>query len=315
MTRIVSVVLLLFSLNTLAQDTLPKFTAYTRGNDKVIISWTNTYPKVTQISIQRSADSLKLFKTILTVPDPSVPQNGYLDAKGTHPKMFYRLFIVLDSGKYVFTKSQHPFSDTAYKMDAQRQEVMPENNARQRVVIAENMAPKEAELLKEKIQAAVAVKKEEPKAVMPVEKPKPAPEPERFFIIKKRDTVIMQLPEKSLKKFRDSIVLKTKDTMTFRSMDTIVLKPFVPKEVYKPSKYVFADNSGNVVILLPDAKNNNYGVKFYEDDKTFLFEVKQIKESYLVVDKTNFLHAGWFRFELYDDGKVKEQHKFFIPKD
>ena len=113
MTRTVSVVLLLLSLNTLAQDTLPKFTAYTRGSDKVIISWTNNYPVVTQISIQRSYDSLKLFKTILTVPDPSVPQNGYLDAKGTNPKMFYRLFIVLENGKYVFTQSQRPFWDSS----------------------------------------------------------------------------------------------------------------------------------------------------------------------------------------------------------
>lgn len=313
MTRTVSVVLLLLSLNTLAQDTLPKFTAYTKGSDKVIISWTNNYPIVTQISIQRSYDSLKLFKTILTVPDPTVPQNGYLDAKGTNPKMFYRLFIVLDNGKYVFTQSQRPFWDTSRRMDSQKPEVMPENNARQRVVIAENMAPKEAELLKEKIQEAI--KKTEPKTTIPVEKPKPAPEPERFFIIKKRDTVIMQLPEKGFKSFRDSIVLKTRDTMTFRSVDTILIKPFVPKEVFKASKFVYSDNSGNVVIMLPEAKNGNYAVKFYEDDKTFLFEVKQIKEPYLVVDKTNFLHAGWFRFELYDDGKVKETHKFFIPKD
>jgi hypothetical protein len=313
MTRTLSVVLLLLSLNTLAQDTLPKFTTYLRGNDKVIIGWTNAYPTVTQISIQRSYDSLKFFKTILTVPDPSVPQNGYLDAKGATPQMFYRLFIVLDNGKYIFTQSQRPFVDTFRRMEYQRPEVMPENNARQRVVIAENMAPKEAELLKEKIQEAV--KKADPKAIMPAEKPKPAPEPERFFIIKKRDTVIMQLPEKGFKKFRDSIVMKTRDTMTFRSVDTILLKPFVPKEVFRPSKYVYSDNGGNVVIMLPDAKTGNYAVKFYEDDKTFLFEVKQIKEPFLVVDKTNFLHAGWFRFELYEAGKEKEVHKFFIPKD
>ncbi|WP_315816366.1 hypothetical protein [Paraflavitalea speifideaquila] len=43
------------------------------------------------------------------------------------------------------------------------------------------------------------MKKADPKAITPVEKPKPAPEPERFFIIKKRDTVIMQLPEKDSK--------------------------------------------------------------------------------------------------------------------
>jgi len=314
MTRIVSVVLLLFSLNAIAQDTLPKFTAYTRGMDKVIISWTNAYPKVTQISIQRSTDSLRLFKTILTVPDPTVQQNGYLDAKGTNPKMFYRLFVVLDSGKYVFTKTMRPFYDTARNVADQRPETMPENNARQRVVIPENMAPTEAELLKEKIKEAI--KKEEPKTVTTVEKPKPAPEPERFFIIKKRDTVIMQVSEKGFRKFRDSIVLKTKDTMTFKSLDTILIKPFIPKEVYKPSRYVYTtERDGNVAISLPDAKSNHYSIKFFEDDKTFLFEVKQVKETWLVVDKTNFMHAGWFRFELYEDGKIKETHKFFIPKD
>lgn len=312
MTRILSFVLLLLSLNTVAQDTLPNFTAYARGMDKVIISWTNNYPKVNQISIQRSTDSLKFFKTILTVPDPSVPQNGYLDAKGASPQMFYRLFIVLDSGKYVFTPSKRGDTAQSQSPEGQQQEIIPENNARQRVVIAENIAPKEAELLKEKIRDAV--KKEEPARTItpaPAEKNKP----ERFFIVKRRDTLIMQLPEKSLKKFRDSILLRTKDTLTFKNMDTILLKPFVPKEVYRPSKYIFTDNSGNVVISLPDAKTNNYAVKFFEDDKTFLFEVKQVKEPYLIVDKTNFLHAGWFRFELLDDGKVKEQHKFFIPKD
>jgi hypothetical protein len=316
MTRIVSLIFLLFSLNTMAQDTLPEFTAYTRGMDKVIISWTNTYPKVTQISIQRSTDSLRMFKTILTVPDPTVQQNGYLDAKGTNPKMFYRLFVVLDSGKYVFTKTKRPFYDTARKVADQRPETMPENNARQRVVIPENMTASEAELLKEKIKEAI--KKEDPKAVMPVEKARPAPEPERFFIVKKRDTVIMQVSEKTFRKFRDSIVLKTKDTMTFKSLDTIVIKPFIPKEVYKPSKYVYTtERDGNVAISLPEAKTTHYSIKFFEDDtdKTFLFDVKQVKETYLVVDKTNFMHAGWFRFELYEDGKLKETHKFFIPKD
>ncbi|WP_276486148.1 hypothetical protein [Paraflavitalea pollutisoli] len=309
MTRILSLALLLLSINTLAQDTLPRFSAFARGNDKVIIGWTNTYPTVSQISIQRSYDSLRFFKTILTVPDPTVPQNGYLDAKGTNAKMFYRLFIVLDSGKYVFSKSQRPTWDTIRQIGTQRPETMPENNARQRVVIAENMAPKEAEILKEKIQEAV---KETPKTV---EKPKPAPEPEKFFVIKRRDSIIMQLPTKSLRKFRDSIILRTRDTMTFRNADTILIKPFIPKPVFKPSRFVYTDNRGDVVIALPDARSKSYTVKFFEDDTTPLFEVKQVKETYLVVDKTNFFHSGWFRFEIIEDGKEKEQHRFFIPKD
>jgi hypothetical protein len=92
-----------------AQDTLPKFTVTTKGNNRVLVSWTNAYPNVSQISIQRSYDSTKNFKTILTVPDPSNLQNGFVDTKAPTWFMFYRIFIVLDSGKYVFSPSKRPF--------------------------------------------------------------------------------------------------------------------------------------------------------------------------------------------------------------
>ena len=78
-------ILLLISLLhfvTEAQDTLPYFTLLNRGNNRIIVSWNNPYDKgIHQLSIQRSADSTKNFKTILTLPDPTVPQNGYADTK------------------------------------------------------------------------------------------------------------------------------------------------------------------------------------------------------------------------------------------
>ena len=111
MKRLLVVVVLLISLfiPAFAQDTLPNFTVTTRGTNKIFISWTNTYDSVSQISIQRSTDSTKNFKTILTVPDPKVLQNGFVDAKAQTPFMFYRLFIVMQGGKYLFSKSERPF--------------------------------------------------------------------------------------------------------------------------------------------------------------------------------------------------------------
>jgi len=46
-----------------------------------------------------------------------------------------------------------------------------------------------------------------------------------------------------------------------------------------------------------------------------LFELKDIKQKNFKLDKTNFYHAGWFRFELYEDGKLLEKHKFYLEKD
>jgi hypothetical protein len=312
MRKLVAFILLMgpFCFASLAQDTLPKFSAVTKGNGKILISWTNQYRSVSQISIQRSPDSTRNFKTILTIPDPSLPQNGFVDAKAITPYQFYRLFIVLDSGKYIFSPSKKAFWDTLHKEVAKEPEVepnKPENNHK-RVTIAANLPPKEAEKVKAKIQEATKETKEPTK-------PATIPEPEKFFTIKRRDSVVFQVPEKQFKRFRDSLVSKTKDTIAFESVDTIVIKPFIPKEVYKPSKYVYTARDGNVAISLPDVKNKHYALKFFDEDNSPLFEIKQVKEQAVLLDKVNFLHAGWFRFELYEDGKLKEKHKFFIPKD
>jgi hypothetical protein len=312
MRKLVALILLIgpFCFAGLAQDTLPKFSAITKGNGKIIISWTNQYKVVSQISIQRSSDSTRNFKTILTIPDPSLAQNGFVDAKAITPYQFYRLFIVLDSGKYIFTASKRAFWDTAHKEEVNEpvtEPSKPENN--KQVVISSNLPPKEAEKVKERIREAVKEPVKEPV------KPQPIPEPEKFFTIKRRDSVIQQVPEKQFKKFRDSIVSKTKDTIAFASVDTIVIKPYVPKEVYKPSRFVYTAKDGNVAIALPDAKNKHYAVKFFDEDATPLFEIKQVKETTVLLDKVNFMHSGWFRFELYEDGKLKEKHKLFIPKD
>jgi hypothetical protein len=286
-----------------AQDTLPKFSVVTKGNKKFIISWTNTFPNVTQISIQRSKDSTKGFASILTVPDPTAVQNGFVDAKAPDANQFYRLFVVQEGGKFFFTKSKRAFWDTVRVLPVPKQ-ASPENA--KRVVINDNVSPKQAEEIKEKLQ------QQNTPAPAPVVKP---PEPEKFFFIKKRDTLLGQINTKDFKKFRDSIVTKTKDTIAISSVDTILIKPFVPKEVFKPSKFVYTERDGNVAINLPLAATHHYSIKFFEEDGSPLFDIAEVKEPVLLIDKVNFMHAGWFRFELYEDGKLKEKHKFQVPKD
>lgn len=290
--------LLSVSSSSVAQDTLPGFTATTRGNNRVLISWTNKYPVVTQINIQRSYDSTRNFQTILAVPDPRIPQNGFVDSKAPTPFMFYRLFIVLDSGKYLFSKSKRAFWDTAKVVRQSTQ-----NN--RRVIVSDNVSEKEAEKIRDKISNGKTDDL----------KPPTEPVPEKIFTIVRRDSVLMQFPESNFRHFRDSIVNSTRDTLVFRSADTIMVKPFIPKVVYKPSQYVFTEKEGNVMIALPEALQKRYSIKFYEDDNTELFEITQVKEPVLTLDKANFLHAGWFRFELFEDGKLKERHRFYIPKD
>lgn len=269
-----------------AQDTLPRFTAVNKGNERIIISWTNPYGiSIRQLSIQRSFDSLKNYRTILTVVDPTVPQNGYVDTKATNDHMFYRLYILRDSGKYIFSKAKRPVIDSGFTNTSFLNQSSAEPNGITSV--------KELQELKEEAKI----------------------KNERVIYIKNKDVLIGAITESSLKRFRDSLHLETKDTIFMKTVDTLVIRPFFAKEYYKPSRYVFTERDGNIKILLADAASRKYHVKFFEEDNTEVFEIKHIKEPFVILDKTNFVHSGWFNFELYEDGKLKEKHKLYVPKD
>lgn len=213
---------LLISSTLYAQDTLPDFTVKNYGKKRTVVSWKNNYPLVKQIGIQRSADSLKNFKTILTVTDPMLPENGYFDNKALTDSMYYRLFIVLDKDEFLFTAPQRPMPDTAKKL---------------------------AEI----------------NTYTPAEK------------------LLLTEPKNS--------------------------------DIFVPSPFVFTQKDGYVQIKLPDAESKKFSIRFFEEDDSFLFELKEIKRSSFKIDRTNFYHAGWFKFELDEDGKLIEKHKFYLAKD
>jgi hypothetical protein len=97
--------------------------------------------------------------------------------------------------------------------------------------------------------------------------------------------------------------------------DTSIIEP-PGKPMYNyPSSNIFTAKDNTVILRLSDAVNKKYSVKFYDDNETFLFELKKIKEDYLIIEKVAFKHTGWFRFELYENGELMEDNKFLISKD
>jgi hypothetical protein len=91
-------------------------------------------------------------------------------------------------------------------------------------------------------------------------------------------------------------------------------EPEIKKPGWIPSAFVYTNKEGYVYLNLPDAAQKKYRVRFLEEDGTLLFEIKQVKESGLTLDKANFIHAGWFNFELYNDEKLVEKNKFYLAK-
>lgn len=85
--------------------------------------------------------------------------------------------------------------------------------------------------------------------------------------------------------------------------------------LFVPSQHVFTGKDNNVKVEVRNAKKNNYSIKIFEDDGTFLFEIKKIPEDNLIIDKSNFLHSGLFRFELYENHRLIERHKLYIAEE
>lgn len=272
MKKFLSLIILFCSIGffALAQDTLPKFNVKNIGNKHIIISWKNNYDVVKQISIQRSPDSLKNFKTILSVADPTSKENGYADTKAPSGNLFYRLFIVLDNGGFVFTDTKRPVFDS--------------------LILTKSKT--------EPAKITVAQTQEQTGAQQPVQQQE---QPEETSLNLKKDN----------NKTDKLDFGGTPPSITNKEINNNKPNP----NVFVPSLHVYTYKDGNVRINLPDTDEKKYNIKFFDEANSFVFEIKEVKQTPVLLDKANFYHAGWFKFELYEDGKLIEKNKFKITKD
>jgi len=72
------------------------------------------------------------------------------------------------------------------------------------------------------------------------------------------------------------------------------------------------EKNGDVVIALPANALGRYRVRFFDDRNVLLFEIRQIRDPLLIIEKYNFGHAGRFQYELYWDNGLVEKASFQI---
>ncbi len=128
------------------------------------------------------------------------------------------------------------------------------------------------------------------------------------------DRLVRSLGPSAYRKFKDSIVHTTKDTLYAIGETHVEIHPYSPAvKAGKPKPSVFVNAQGYVAVSLPMAKVHSYRLVFLAD-ATELFQLTTISETDLVLDKTNFIHAGWFSYELFENGKLTEKGRLFLPK-
>jgi|GEM_PF-840805 len=81
------------------------------------------------------------------------------------------------------------------------------------------------------------------------------------------------------------------------------------------TRYVRREKNGALVIGLPDAARGKYRIRFWDGDNHMIFEIRNIRDSMLIVEKYNFQHAGTFQYELFKNNILVEKNTFIIKKD
>ncbi len=136
-----------------------------------------------------------------------------------------------------------------------------------------------------------------------------------IITVRDKDSVLTQLHYPQFLDFKDSILTKTRDTLFAINKEEVIIKYFDPESQWIPSSFIFTNKKGYVQIQLPKAGTANYRIDFFDAQKKKIFQLKNILEPFLVLDKINFRHAGWFYFELYENNQVIEKSKFFVQED
>lgn len=234
MSKIVFFITLLFTSNSLlAQKTLPDISVI-NVSGKIIVSWKNEYKiPVSNISIQRSYDSLNNFTSISSVLNPESKENGFADTDAPYDRMYYRLFIAFEGGAYIITTAQKPSKDLTSLIDT-----------------SESIKPWQKNPL---IDSSIQL----------------PPDPNH---------------------------------------------PTVKKDNYPSERmYTYQDNS--IIIKLSDVEIKKYRILVFDEADAKIFELTNLKDRVLILDKMNFPHSGWYHFEIYDQNGLVEKNRFMVTRD
>jgi hypothetical protein len=105
---------------------------------------------------------------------------------------------------------------------------------------------------------------------------------------------------------------KTHNTIEKERINSTVSNKIVSN--WKASPFVFTNNNGYVQIQVTNPLEYVYKVLFQDENGNELFQIKKVDTDNLILDKTNFIHGGWFQFELYKDDVLLEKNKVYLNR-
>jgi hypothetical protein len=309
---IISLVFLVSLQKMHGQDTLPSFSVIERSG-KIIIGWINPNPELKQIIIQRSFDSSKGFRSIISMPDPSAYTNGYLDKPSDSASYYYRLFCTKPGGTYFFTETKKAIKEKIKTITYEEAAVLKSISSEEFVLNATTR--QKIQLVKQNYRL---ISKTQDGRFFFTESQKASKEKTKMITSEESSVLNSISPEEFLlnatNRQKIQLAKHSGNIIDPGKMDKTIKKDSVINEnIFQPSGLIFTDAESNLIIVLPDPEKKNFSLFVYQEDGEIVFRMKNIKESKLLIDKSNFISSGWFKYELFEGQKSREKNKFFIP--
>jgi hypothetical protein len=163
----------------------------------------------------------------------------------------------------------------------------------------------------ETIQPTLNIPVKKDSISVPVKKQLPIAEKQTLQVVNFIDTAEVI----TKKKLIESVLTLKADTIDTRSNIKIITEKIGPVNNLSPNPFLFVNKENNLMLVLPQTNKRKFNLQVWKENGQTIFHMKNIRESQLLIDKSNFIFSGWFKYEISEGERVKEKGKFFINAD
>jgi hypothetical protein len=271
-------------------------------NGKVITKWMHTEKNITAILIQRSYDSTRHFSTIGTVLNPLNTENGYLDPSPPYEWMYYRVMIMYEGGQYIIGPSRR--SPRPVK---QLPELLVTNYPIQQPHPLQPSIP-----TRDSVETVDSSDRMLTIDITPVADP-PIPGEDTVFTgtPKSETTALLLTPtptSQPLPSVKNSLPTSLPQTSIQIQTPKLIVTSY-------PSQRIFVSKNSQISLSFPQQDLTQYRIVFYRENNEKLFEINQLTDPYITLQKANFQQAGWYYFDIFRGNDLIEKNRMYIAKE
>jgi hypothetical protein len=155
----------------------------------------------------------------------------------------------------------------------------------------------------------------EPKKDTPVEVKVMTPSLDKVVVKSATEKMIETIEVIPKKELIESVLPIKDNNATTNFSINLFTEKLVQESKLTTNPYLYVSKENNLMLIVPDAHKRKFQLQVWREDGTPIFSMKSIKDAQLLIDKSNFIYSGWFKYEISEGEHLKERGRFLIQPD